>query len=62
MQNNLLPHVQFGLPGKCTTKALQYLLNPIYAAWCSKKRLKATLLSLDIAGAFDNVDRAKLLQ
>lgn len=62
MQNNLLPHVQFGLPGKCTTKALQYILNPIYAAWCSKKRLKATLLGLDIAGAFDNVERTKLLQ
>lgn len=62
MKNNLLPHVQFGLPGKCTTKALQYLLNPIYAAWCSKRRLKATLLGLDIAGAFDNVDRSKLLQ
>lgn len=58
MEHNLLPHVQFGLPGKCTTKALQYLLNPVYSAWSPKRRLKATLLSLDITGAFDRVIRA----
>lgn len=61
-QHSLIANVQFGTPGRCTTTAVRVLLNPIYKAWTtqsSKKR--ATLLSLDIAGAFDRVDRAKLL-
>lgn len=56
---NILPKTQFGVAGRCTTRALQKLLDSVYIAWC--QNLLATLLSLDIKGAFDRVDRKKLL-
>lgn len=59
-QHNLLPAAQFGGTGKCTTKALRKLMNPVYSAWC--RDLCITLLSLDIKGAYDRVDRGKLLE
>ncbi|KAF4445653.1 Zinc knuckle [Fusarium albosuccineum] len=62
LDHSLLPNMQYGLTGRCTTKALQYLLNPIYRAWGIKKRLKATLMGLDIKGAFNHVDRIELLK
>lgn len=58
-EHNLLPTMQFGTGGKCTTKALVTLLDRVYSAWCNK--LQATLLSLGIKGAYDRVDRGKLL-
>ncbi|KAJ3529987.1 hypothetical protein NM208_g9523 [Fusarium decemcellulare] len=78
LNHNLLPDTQFGLPGKCTTTALQFLLDPVYQAWTGKKvpirrvkkrwkkwvlkKMKATLVGLDIKGAFDHVDRTELLK
>ncbi|KAF4999739.1 hypothetical protein FDECE_11418 [Fusarium decemcellulare] len=78
LKHNLLPDTQFGLPGKCTTTALQFLLDPVYQAWTGKKvpirrvkkrwkkwvlkKMKATLVGLDIKGAFDHVDRTELLK
>lgn len=58
----LLPQCQFAVAGRSPVTALQFFLNLIYKAWCKKKRHKATLLSLDISGAFDHVDREKLLE
>ncbi|RYP34155.1 hypothetical protein DL767_004382 [Monosporascus sp. MG133] len=63
-QFNLLPKQQFGAPGRCTTKALQYLLNIIYRSWCSKgpeNRRVVSLLGLDMGGAYDRVPRDILL-
>jgi hypothetical protein len=62
LDHNLLPNMQFGTPGKCTTKALQFLLNNVYAAWVRKDRRLATLMGLDITGAYDRVDRVKLMK
>ncbi|KAF5683586.1 hypothetical protein FDENT_7198 [Fusarium denticulatum] len=62
VEHNLLPDVQFGTPGKCTTKALQYLLNNVYHAWTGKFRRLATLMGLDITGAYDGVERVKLMK
>lgn len=56
----LLPTEQFGFAGRCTTSAQQYLLNHVYRVWLLK--LKVTLLSLDMAAAFDRVPRHKLLK
>lgn len=56
---NILPATQFGVTGRCTTKALLNFLNPVYHGWC--EGLQTTLLSLDIKGAYDRVDRQKLL-
>ncbi|RBQ76961.1 hypothetical protein FVER14953_12340 [Fusarium verticillioides] len=62
VEHNLLPDVQFGTPGKCTTKALQYLLNNVYSAWTGNFRRLATLMGLDITGAYDRVERSKLMK
>lgn len=62
VEHNLLPNTQFGVPGKCTTKALQFLLNPIYTAWTRDPVMEATLMGLDIEGAFNHVDREKVLE
>ncbi|PNP76572.1 hypothetical protein FNYG_09991 [Fusarium nygamai] len=62
VEHNLLPDVQFGTPGKCTTKALQYLLNNVYSAWTGKFRRLATIMGLDITGAYDRVERVKLMK
>ena len=62
-RHDMLPSTQFGAPGRSTTGALEYLLNIVYRGWNYKKNhRKVSLLSLDIKGAFDNVDRVKLLQ
>ncbi|EXL97398.1 hypothetical protein FOIG_10437 [Fusarium odoratissimum NRRL 54006] len=37
LDDNLLPNMQFGTPGKCTTKALQLLLNNVYAKPTAKE-------------------------
>ncbi|KAF5646048.1 hypothetical protein F25303_5512 [Fusarium sp. NRRL 25303] len=52
VEHSLLPDVQFGTPGKCTTKAIQYLLNNVYYAWTDKIQRLATIMGLDITGAF----------
>ena len=60
VQHNILPATQFGVAGRNTTGALRRLLHSVYRAWCHGQY--ATLLSLDITGVFDRVDREKLLQ
>lgn len=61
MQRKLVPDTQFGgLPGRSTTIALRLLISLVYAAWTTGFR--ATLLSLDIKGAFPRVDREVLLR
>ncbi|KAF4994823.1 hypothetical protein FGRMN_5557 [Fusarium graminum] len=62
IRHNLLPRTQYGMPGKSTTTAIQYVLNPVYAAWAMDPKLKVTILSLDIKGAYDRVHRVKLLK
>jgi hypothetical protein len=46
--------------GRSTETALELLIEQVRAIWSSKKHV-ATLLSLDIAGAFDTVDPMRLL-
>lgn len=69
LDNMLIPENQYGLPGRSTTQALKALLHIVHRQWSRKmsrrvKRAsqKVTMMGLDIAGAFDNVDRQKLLQ
>ncbi|KAF9871262.1 hypothetical protein CkaCkLH20_11183 [Colletotrichum karsti] len=58
-----IPETQFGRKGASTVDALEYLLDPVYKAWCTDKqrRIYSTLLGLDVKGAYDHVDRKKLL-
>ncbi|KAF5669113.1 ADP-ribosylation factor 8 [Fusarium denticulatum] len=58
---NLLPRTQYGMTGKSTTTALQFLLSPVYAAWNTAPKKYISILSIDIKGAYDRVDREKLL-
>lgn len=58
-QHGLLPFAQYGVAGKCTTKALRMMLDPVYSAWT--RGLRATLMRLDIKGAYDGVNRKQLL-
>ncbi|KAM5347429.1 hypothetical protein ACJ41O_010434 [Fusarium nematophilum] len=66
IEHNLLPRSQYGAAGRSTCSAVQDMLHPVYKAWTRKMRRavrkKATLLGLDISGAFDNIDREKLLE
>lgn len=57
---NILPATQFGVAGKCTTRALRKLLGSVYSAWC--RDLYASVMSFDIEGAYNRVGRAKLLE
>ena len=45
--NNLLPNLQFGGPGGCTTKALQYIRYLVYKGWCYNILSGTTLMSLN---------------
>lgn len=58
--HNLLPRTHMGARRAVSTEhALHYLVERIHSAW-SKGKI-ATALLLDVAGAFDNVIRARLL-
>lgn len=60
ISHNLLPAAQYGAPGRSTTLAVEHLLNTVYRGWVCK--MKVSILGLDLSGAYDHVDRAKLLK
>jgi len=58
---HLLPDIQMGgRKGRSTETALELLTEQIHTIWTSKKHV-ATLLSIDISGAFDTVNHIRLL-
>lgn len=59
-ETGCLPANQFGISGKSTTSALQFLLNQVYTGWSVDQRV--SLLSLDITGAYPRVNRNRLLE
>jgi hypothetical protein len=60
-ENDLLPAQHMGArPGKSIDTALDFLVQQIHATWQNKDGV-ATLLSLDMTGAFDRVVPARLL-
>jgi hypothetical protein len=57
---SLLPRTQMGnRPQRSTEVALEFLLEQIYTTWNTENI--ATVLSLDISGAFDTVNHLHLL-
>jgi hypothetical protein len=55
-EHNLLPTTQMGArPGRSTVTALEMLTEQIRTVWANDNSLVASMLSLDISGAFDNV-------
>ena len=60
-ENHLLPDTQMGARvGRSTETALELLTRQIHTIWSSKRHV-ATLLSVDISGAFDTVNPLRLL-
>ena len=60
--HKLLPDTQMGArPGRSTITALELLTEQIRTVWAKGDKLVASLLSLDISGAFDNVSHERLI-
>ena len=60
-ENHLLLDTQMGArAGRSTKTALELLTRQIHTIWGSKRHV-ATLLSVDISGAFDTVNPTQLL-
>jgi len=60
-QHNLIPNVQMGnRPNMSTDAAVDLLVEQIHTVWESREHL-ASVLSLDISGAFDTVNHIRLL-
>ncbi|KAF0642185.1 hypothetical protein FPSE5266_20143 [Fusarium pseudograminearum] len=70
IEHELIPHSQYGAPGKTTVMAIEEIIRIIQGALSRKEqgkrnkiiKNKATLLGLDISGAYNHVDRSILLQ
>lgn len=59
---NLLPEEQMGArPKRSTISAVELLTEQIHTIWGKNKKQVASLLSLDISGAFDNVSHERLI-
>ncbi|EXF83885.1 zinc knuckle [Colletotrichum fioriniae PJ7] len=62
LEHSLVPYNQFGFARRSTTKALELILNRVYRCWNASPRMFATLMTIDMTGAFDHVDREVLLK
>ncbi|KAF5593717.1 hypothetical protein FPANT_5083 [Fusarium pseudoanthophilum] len=67
LDHKLLPETQYGAPGRSTTEALKAMLGVVRKAWAWKPKggisqLYASMVVLDISGAYNCVDRTLLLQ
>ncbi|KAF4993267.1 hypothetical protein FGRMN_6632 [Fusarium graminum] len=66
MDELLLSKTQYGRPGDSTSHAVQDIVEFVHKAWSRKMRRKLgrklTIMGLDMAGAFDRVNRERLLQ
>ncbi|KAI0994031.1 hypothetical protein K3495_g14151 [Podosphaera aphanis] len=59
---NLLPEEQMGAgPKRSTISAIELLTEQIHTIWGKDKKQVASILSLDISGAFDNVSHDRLI-
>ena len=61
-RHHLLPEEQMGArPNRSTVSAVGLLTEQIHAIWGNDKKRAASVLSLDISGAFDNVSHDRLI-
>ena len=62
-EHSLLPPTQFGArKHRSVTTALSFITELTRAAWHTDPRNIVSILSLDLAGAFDNVAHERLLE
>jgi retron-type reverse transcriptase len=61
-EHDLLPTTQMGArPGRSTVTALEMLTEQTQTVWANDASLVASMLSLEISGAFDNVSHEQLI-
>lgn len=61
-KHSLLPDTQMGARRmRSTETALQLITNKIHTIWGAKRHRVASLLSLDVSGAFDHVSHERLI-
>lgn len=61
-KHQLIPSTQMGgRPGKSTETALELLTEQVHTVWGQGNNKVASLLSFDVAGAFDTVSHSRLL-
>jgi hypothetical protein len=61
-EHNLLPWTQMGArKQRSTLSALELLTASVQTAWKSRPGCVVSMLSLDLSGAFDNVDHRRLI-
>jgi hypothetical protein len=61
-ENSLLPRTQMGArSGRATTTALSLLTTTVHSVWQKHPGYVASMLSLDLSGAFDKVSHERLL-
>ena len=63
--HKLIPIDQYGTTGRCTTKAIQSLVNQVHTGRSFSKgsnKRRSTLMALDMSGAYDRVNRRTLMR
>jgi hypothetical protein len=61
-QRKLLPDSQMGArPGRSTLSAIEFVTEQVHTIWGNNPRMVASMLCLDISGAFDNVSHQRLI-
>jgi hypothetical protein len=61
-EKGLLPESQMeARPGRSTTSALELITEQVYTVWRTNPKMVASMLCLDISGAFDNVSHERLI-
>jgi len=61
-QRKLLPESQMGArPGRSTLSAIAFVTEQIHTIWENNAKMVASMLCLDMSGAFDNVSHQRLL-
>jgi hypothetical protein len=61
-QRRLLPDSQMGArPGRSTLSAIEFITEQVHTLWENSPQMVASMLCLDISGAFDNVSHQRLI-
>ena len=48
-------------PGRSTLSAIEFVTEQVYTIWKNNLKMVASMLCLDILGAFDNVSHQRLI-
>jgi len=61
-ERKLLPESQMGgRPGRSTLSAMEFITEQVHTIWENTPKMVASMLCLDMSGAFDNVSQQRLI-